>query len=169
MTRRYVSNKRNRPYNQHADYGTPERWSHSPWDLWETNQQGLLAIHALQECALDRWLLEGLIDEEEHAAGLQLRADYHDAKLTSKVCRVYDQINKLPPQGFWSSAAEKRSPQAERAYQSWRNALQSVSTLSSSLLQAVCCDDRELSSGQNAAFRFALKQLKTHYEGILSS
>lgn len=163
MSRRYVMSKRAPLPQCFADTGTAERWQHSRRELVLTEVAGVVALRARDECALDRWLGAGAISAGEHAAGLKLRADYHQGRVSLAAQRVYDGVRAPSPGASWQSPAERRSAEAEIAYQRWRSAIRAVGLKLSPLLIGVCCEDGALAWPRRGELRHALQQLEQHY------
>ncbi len=164
MARRYVTSQRRRTtHPDTADHGPEERWQHGNRILVATETAGLLAARATTECGLDHWLEAGAITPGEHAAGLRLRQDYQRGQVPQRTCRIYNSTHSLPAGGSWLSPAERRSPQAERAYRDWREALRAVGARASSLLVTVCCEDAALPWSHRLTLRTALHTLQQHY------
>jgi hypothetical protein len=163
MGRRYVSSRRRPSLSATPDYGPEERWQHGNRTLVLTEEAGLLAARAVTECALDLWLEANAISAEEHAAGLRLRQDYQCGQVPQRTCRIYDSTHRPPTGTPWLSPAERRSPQAERAYRNWREALRTVGAHASSLLVRICCEDAPLPWSHRTDLCTALKRLQRHY------
>lgn len=164
MGRRYVSSGRRRlTESATPDYGPEERWQHVSRTLVLTEEAGLLAARVVTECALDLWLEAGAIHAEEHESGLRLRQDYQVGQVPQRTCRIYDSTHRPPAGTPWLSPAERRSPQAERAYRNWREALRAVGARASPLLVRVCCEDFPLPWSRRADLQRALCRLQHHY------
>lgn len=164
MSRRYVAHNR-RPQESIADYGTAERWQHSRRELVLTENAGIYAMRAGDECALDRWLGAGVITADEHEAGMKLRRDYHHGRVAQLAQRVYDGVRAPTPGAGWHSRAELRDDVSEAAYRRWRTAIRAMGMRLSPLLIAVCCEDGALAWSRRGELRFALQQLHKHYQG----
>lgn len=162
--RRYVMGRRLQAESC-ADFGTPERWQHSAREWVGTTQPGVLAAKALEECALDHWLRAGAIAESEHAAGLRLREDYQQARLSLLVQRAYDGVRAPSPGAHWSSPAERRTALGENSLQAWRKAVRAVGMRASVVLIAVCCEDAAIAWHRRSELRQALRLLEAHYGG----
>ena len=159
--RRYV-NSRTRELEL-LDHGTPERWQHSAREVITTQQRGIHAMRALEECALDRWLMVGAIDRELHEAGLRLRADYIHGGVAMLASRVYDGVRAPTPGAAWQSPAERREGKSEYAYRRWRAAIQALGQRLSLVAIAVCCEDGALAWQRREELRQALELLHKHY------
>lgn len=160
--RRYVVS-RSRQNEYEADQGTPERWQHSAREVVSTELRGILAMRALEECALDRWLMVGAISRSEHEAGLKLRHDYIAGAVSLQASRVYDGVRGPTPGASWQSPAERRSEAGEGAYRRWRAAVQLLGQRLSLVAIAVCCEDGALAWHRREELRQALQLLQKHY------
>ena len=163
MARRYNSNNRVRLDGALADHGPEERWQHGQRELVLTRYAGVLAARALEECALDRWLMVGAISPSEHEAGLQLRRDYVAGQVPAQVTNPYSGL-RFGRGGAWRHQAERRSEKAEAAYQRWRAAIRAVGPVASVVLIAVCCEDGALAWQRRFELRDALQLLERCYK-----
>jgi len=159
--RRYVSTRYRS--SDLADHGTPERWQHSAHEYVQTGHNGLLAMRALEECALDRWLMIGAITREEHEAGIALRRDYIHGQVSLLASRVYDGVRAPTPGAAWQSPAERRDGKAEQAYRRWREAVRAAGARLSVVAIAVCCEDAALDWARRDELRAALHLLQRFY------
>ncbi len=159
--RRYVQS-RSREYGE-IDHGTAERWTHSAYEMVQTELRGICAMRALEECALDRWLMVGAITRGEHEAGLQLRRDYVQGGVSLLANRVYDGVRGPTPGASWQSPAERRTGSAEQAYRRWRGAVQMLGQRLSLIAIAVCCEDGALVWHRREELRQALALLQKHF------
>lgn len=160
MGRRYVMGKR---LSESHDSGSPERWQHGGHELVLTGPEGSVALRALQECALDRWLALGAITAPEHEAGLALRRDYVVGRVSLYAQRSYDGVRGPTPGAAWQSPGERRGDVAEAAYQRWRAAIRAVGLRAGQVLIAVCCEDGVLAWSQRESLRAGLQALIVHY------
>ena len=170
MARRYVQSAGRRKANDDAiallepDYGTPERWQHSPRAYIGTEIKGVCAAQAEVECVLDKWRIVGGITQSEHEAGLKLRADYFYGQIPLRADPRYDGVRAKSVGAAWSSPAERRSPKAEHAYQSFRRAIAHVGTRSAMILIHVCCEDGDFAWQRRDELRTALQRLEDAYK-----
>jgi hypothetical protein len=95
--RRYVVSRTRHSQEAGHDHGPPERWQHSAREVVQTELRGILAMRALEECALDRWLMVGAIVRAEHEAGTRLREDYVHGGVALLASRVYDGVRGPTP------------------------------------------------------------------------
>ncbi len=141
MSRRrpVASDKRFRKASPTSDFGPPERWQHSGRALTLTEQAGILAARATEECVLDVLGLKNLLDEKQVAAGLKLRLDFQRAGLARRVAASY---TPLRVSGDNPAMERERSESEETAYRRWRLAVRELGLHHSDTVIAIACQDQ---------------------------
>jgi hypothetical protein len=133
-----ASDKRFRKLAAGGDHGTPERWQHSGRALEPTDRAGILAVRATEEHILDVLALKRLLNENQIAAGLRLKADYHAASIAAHTTGSYN--NASNARDFFRGEYE-RSETQEAAYRRWRNAVRELGPrLGTAVVDTVCHD-----------------------------
>ena len=150
-----------------ADEGpTPERFKHADViEVEETIKAGVKVQRVRTENLLDRYLLQGVIDEDRHTAGMMLYADFRVTEANSSLAGHYG-----PKQ---IDARQRASEAGLEAQHNLTRALQAVGIILSSVLVHVCLCNQPVKDWARArgnrerdgaaALRLALGALCDHY------